>query len=68
MTDEDHNVFSTLLKKNIVIPVKQKFNEYSRQISGLEKKIRLLQFWLFVISAFLLANMIITAFLWMRMR
>ena len=63
MPAEGHDNFSTLLEKNIVTPIKQKFNDFSVQISKQEKRIRLIQLWLFVISVLLIGNIIIGVFL-----
>lgn len=63
MTDEEHNNFSALLEKNIVTPIKQKFNEFSEKVSKQEKKIRLIQLWLLAISILLLGNIIVGIFL-----
>lgn len=63
MSDEEHNNFSALLEKNIVTPIKQKFNEFSEKVSKQEKKIRLIQLWLLAISILLLGNIIVGIFL-----
>jgi hypothetical protein len=63
MTDEEHHNFSALLEKNIVTPIKQKFTEFSEKVSKQEKRIRLIQLWLLVISILLLGNIIVGVFL-----
>lgn len=63
MPDEEHNNFSALLEKNIITPIKHKFNEVTTQISKQEKKINLIQLWLLVISVLLLGNIMVEVYL-----
>ena len=68
MTDEGHNNFSALLEKKIVTPIKRKFSEFSEKVSKQEKRIRLIQLWLLVISILLLGNIIVGVFLMTQAR
>ena len=68
MPDEKHNNFSALFEKSIVVPIKLKFNEVSIQISKQEKKINLMQLWLYVISILLLGNIIVGVYLLLSTR
>jgi hypothetical protein len=63
MLDDNVEFFSKLLDKSIVTPVKQKVSKLSDKIIKQEKKIRLLQIWLFIISVLILGNIILCAFL-----
>ena len=63
MLDDNVEFFSKLLDKSIVTPVKQKVSKLSDEIIKQEKKIRLLQIWLFIISVLILGNIILCAFL-----
>ena len=62
MADAKHNDFSSLIEKNIVTPVKRRFNDVSGQISALEKKIVVLRLWLCIITILLIGNMILGAY------
>ncbi len=63
MEEKTDNDYSALIENRIVTPIKQKFGDVYGQISKLEKKIRLILIWLFVISVLLLGNMSFVVYL-----
>jgi hypothetical protein len=68
MPDDGNNNFSVIIEKNIVAPVKQKFNSLSVRISAQEKKIRLMQLGLLLIFVLLTANVVIGIYLLIKVR
>lgn len=63
MAEEPDNAYSALIEKSIVTPIKQKFGDFSGQISKLQKDIRSIRIWLFALSVLLLVNILLGVYL-----